>query len=125
MDISILTNERDIAERRRDNAAQRIQQLRGLRDPAQQNVSANAQQSSNIGVNAAGIGNNASGGRGRRNPSRHVHFQDSPQNNPQPTSARIKAKKPIMGGLAEWNCGKEAWTGGKPNHLWTGLENPS
>ena len=125
MDISILTNERDIAERRRDNAAQRIQQLRGLRDPAQQNVSANAQQSSNIGANSAGIGNNTGGGEGGRNRSRHVHFQESPQSNPEPTSARINAKKPIMGGLAEWNCGKEAWTGGKPNHLWTGLENPS
>ena len=124
-DLLVLTNKLEIAERKRDNIAQRIQQLKGLRTPAQQNVSADAQQSldagamntSQTGQNTTRIAINAGGGGGRRNWSHHVHFQNSPQktssgSNPQPASTRNNAKKPITGGLAEGHHGKEAWIGG-------------
>ena len=41
---------------------------------------------------------------------------------PQPASNKVDAKEPIMGGLADGHCRKEAWTGGKPSHNWTNLE---
>ena len=42
----------------------------------------------------------------------------------RPESTRVDTKKSIMVGLAKGCCRKEAWTGGKPNCLWTGLEHP-
>ena len=41
---------------------------------------------------------------------------------PQPTSNKVDAKKPNMGGLAEGHCRKEAWTSRKINSKWTGLD---
>ena len=41
----------------------------------------------------------------------------------QTNGNKVNAKKPKMGGLVQGHCGKEAWTGGKPELDWSGLEN--
>ena len=40
-------------------------------------------------------------------------------------SSQIDTKEPMMGGLVDGHCGKEAWVGGKLKHDWSELENPN
>ena len=40
-------------------------------------------------------------------------------------SSKIDAKQPIMGGLVDGCCRKEAWVGGKPRPDWLGSEDPN
>ena len=40
-------------------------------------------------------------------------------------SSEIDAKEPIMGGLVDGCCRKEAWVGGKPRPDWLGSEDPN
>ena len=126
-----LINKQQIAERKQNNLLQRIQQFRDSRTPAQQNPSIGAtnapqtRQTTPVAGRASQTGQTTAGNanNGGSQPPR-VRFQTKAGNNPQPTSAQIDTKKPIMGGLVEGHCGKEAWTGWKPNCLWDRLENP-
>ena len=108
-----LINKQQIAERKQDNLPQRIQQVRDSRTPAQQDPSTGAQQNATAGAqqnvstgvqqnpsasasNAPQAGQTTAATRTDARPQQqNVSFGPIAENNPQPTSARIDAKKSI------------------------------
>ena len=76
-------------------------------------------------------GSTASGGKATANPIGSTSSSSNPTGSYVPTTGTIaaipflKQQKPKFGDLCEVGTGLwAAWTGGKPNGSWTGLEEP-